>query len=300
MKSRLLFLSVLMMFSITSIYAQTSFSSAGIAIQGIARDNNNTALKDQTISLTFKLYYLDNTNNEELILETTDDVTTDAFGVFSHILNPGSANNIQISNNEAYLRIKNSDNIISDEKLKHVPYAISANNGVPTGSIMPYIGTTPPPGWVLCNGQNISSTTGSAPLISLLGSNNVPDLRGMFLRGAGSDSRTSTETVNLKATQEESLKSHLHPKGTLAVGGGTHRHWMNFYVDETDADGDGGSDDRYGDNNSEGVIQEETDSREGSGVADGTHEHTISGSTGNTGGSETRPVNYGVNYIIKL
>ena len=32
----------------------------------------------------------------------------------------------------------------------------------------------------------------------------------------------------------------------------------------------------------------------------GAHTHTITGSTGSIGSTETRPVNYGVNYIIKL
>ena len=32
----------------------------------------------------------------------------------------------------------------------------------------------------------------------------------------------------------------------------------------------------------------------------GNHTHTVKGNSNTTGGAETRPVNYGVNYIIKL
>jgi hypothetical protein len=32
----------------------------------------------------------------------------------------------------------------------------------------------------------------------------------------------------------------------------------------------------------------------------GAHSHTVIGNTATTGGTETRPINYGVNYIIKI
>ncbi|CAB4136160.1 Phage tail collar domain containing protein [uncultured Caudovirales phage] len=48
----------------------------------------------------------------------------------------------------------------------------------PTGCIMAWPGSTPPSGWIECNGQ--ASTTPA--LVALVGAN-VPDLRGQFIRG---------------------------------------------------------------------------------------------------------------------
>ena len=187
-----------------------------------------------------------------------------------------------------------STGVISDEKLNFVPYAVSASNGVPTGSIMPFIGTVAPRGWILCDGRLLPET--ATELKTLLGSNNAPDLRGMFIRGSGGSLPHLGPA--LKAVQEDSLGSHLHEKGTIATtSAGGHTHTSTFYND--DYDGRGGSTDREW-----GLT---TDSNIGGNYkpvvttsSNGAHTHTISGSTELTGGRETRPVNYGVNYIIKL
>lgn len=293
MKSKLLFLTFLMFLAVASTYAQTSSASqAGIAVQGIARDVNNTALASQSISLTFTIYYLDGSNLEVLIFEETQSLDTDAFGVFSHVINPGAVNNPKIANNQSYLRIKKATVTISDEQLRHVPYAISANNGVPTGSIMPYLGTTAPYGWALCDGTALPAT--ATELIDMVGAN-APNLQGMFLRGAGDDGRATTETVNLMAEQASALKSHLHDKGTLGTTTeGNHRH-SKVTNNQASQDGDGA----IAWNNTDG--NEHTNNSTVYTDYAGPHSHTITGSTGSTGNVvETRPINYGVNYIIKL
>ena len=67
----------------------------------------------------------------------------------------------------------------------------------PIGTILPYGGTTAPSGWFLCQGQAISRTN-YADLFAVIGTAfgsgdgsttfNIPDLRGEFLRGAGTNS----------------------------------------------------------------------------------------------------------------
>lgn len=52
-------------------------------------------------------------------------------------------------------------------------------NKIPPGSIMAYGGTTAPNGWLLCDGRSIN---GHPELAAVIG-NNVPDLRGEFIRG---------------------------------------------------------------------------------------------------------------------
>ncbi|MBF4519002.1 tail fiber protein [Flavobacterium sp. ANB] len=290
MKSKLLLMLCFFCATISN-YAQSSATQSGIAVQGIARDANNTAIINQTINLTFTLYYLDASSIEQPIYKITKNLTTDAFGVFSDVIDPTSVNNNLFANNIAYLRIEKGSDVISDEKLRHVPYAISANNGVPTGSIMPFIGTVAPEGWALCNGGALPAT--AKALIALVG-NNAPNLQGMFLRGTGTSPVNGQAGPALKGTQDDSFESHNH-SASVNDPGHTHGYGDIFYseggkggtVNVTSGIGINGNTD----NDNMGLeIRRTTD---GSGTG-------ISVSTGNTGGNETRPVNYGVNYIIKL
>ncbi|WP_299438658.1 tail fiber protein [uncultured Aquimarina sp.] len=289
MKTKLLFLSFLMLFTISASYSQTSASTAGIAVQGIARDNNNTARANASISLTFFIYHKVASTEVQISTETAN-LETDAFGVFSHVIDPTFQNNANFANFQAYLRITEGPTVISDEQLKHVPYAIAANNGVPSGSIMPFIGTDAPAGWVLCNGQSLTAITGSANLRTLLGSNNAPNLQGMFLRGTGTSPVNNESGPALKGTQQDSFESHNHPDNISIANGGSHTHGYNDrYINDSTSSGD------YADG--DGTNGTDRARTTGSG---GTHNHTVNGGVQDRGDAETRPVNYGVNYIIKL
>ncbi|KAF2515696.1 phage tail protein [Flavobacterium foetidum] len=286
MKTKLL-LMLCLFFAAISNYAQSSATQSGIAVQGIARDANNTALTNQTINLTFTLYYLDASSIEQTIYKVSRNLTTDAFGVFSDVIDPTAVNNSLFANNAAYLRIEKGSEVISDEKLRHVPYAIAANNGVPTGSIMPFVGTVAPEGWVLCNGAALPTT--AKALIAMVG-NNAPDLRGMFLRGAGQNSNTANAAEiapnTLNGTQLSANKSHTHTGTTSTNGEHTHSESATFIYDQGNADGgfDGGG-------HAIGRRTVQT-------ALSGNHSHTFT--TDATGATESRPINYGVNYIIKL
>lgn len=291
MKSRLLL--VLCVFCATmSNYSQSSASQSGIAVQGIARDVNNTALTNQTINLTFTLYYLDASSIEQPIYKITKNLATDAFGVFSDVIDPTAINNSLFANNIAYLRIEKGSDVISDEKLRHVPYAVSANNGVPTGSIMPFIGTVAPEGWVLCNGAALPVT--AKALIAMVG-NNAPNLQGMFLRGTGTSPVNNQAGPALKATQNEDFKSHSHGNGTLTTDiAGNHNHTDGVF-DRILRQNGGGTTDGLDNSATEPDVSTSVKMKDA-----GDHKHTISGVIASSGGSETRPINYGVNYIIKL
>lgn len=151
----------------------------------------------------------------------------------------------------------------------------------PPGTVVAYMGTTAPDGWLLCNGNSYSRNPPYDKLYAVIGNAagsadaanfNVPDLRGRFLRGvdgtAGRDPDSGTRTAmnplgnpgNLVGSvQADAFKSHTHTNNLL--GG-----WSTRYVNYN---GSGGS---YG-------FQETASSA--------------------TGGSETRPINAYVNYIIK-
>ncbi|WP_111706329.1 phage tail protein [Lutibacter citreus] len=299
MKSKLLLLSLLMLFTFTTNYAQTSASQAGIAVQGIARDNNNTAITTgDLIPFLFTIYYTDS-NTEFTVFSDDPNLKTDAFGVFSYVLDVDPEKNSDFANFQMWLKIEAGSPLteISNEPLKHVPYAISANNGVPTGSIMPYLGDSEPPGWVLCKGQTFASIGDKGNNLKefLGGATNVPNLQGMFLRGTGISPENGLSGPALNAPQGEGFKEHDHDKGTLDTEeGGEHHHtykdrWRQHMGD------DNGDDQDQLDNDFRHRDSDRTTPN-----FDGAHNHTITGRTGDAGTTETRPVNHGVNYIIKL
>ena len=173
MKSKLLFLTALILIAVFGSFAQ--ITTTGIAIQGIAREAaTNNAITNSTIGLRFTVYY--GVTPVNAIPVVTASVTTDAFGVFSYTLDVSAIENKIIYDNQLMLKIEQtspSTGIISDEKLNFVPYAVSASNGVPTGAIMPFVGTIAPRGWALCDGSLLPSSAGELKI--LLASNNAPD-----------------------------------------------------------------------------------------------------------------------------
>jgi microcystin-dependent protein len=85
--------------------------------------------------------------------------------------------------------------------------------GMPVGAAMPFLGNTPPPGFLVCNGQAVSRTT-YAELFSVISTIygagngvdtfNVPDLRNQFIRGKADDRAVGS-------LQAGSFASHTHP-----------------------------------------------------------------------------------------
>lgn len=281
--------------------------SQGIAVQGIARDANNTARVNTQLILQFQVYYRVGPT-EVLIYNNSINVNTDFFGVFSHVidLEDDAGTVAEFGNQELWLRISEGNTVISNEVFKRVPYAYAASNGVPTGSIMPFIGTTAPLGWLLCDGGTIDEVPHTLALRDLLGGvSTTPNLQGMFLRGAGTSPLSTTTAVKegpaLMSTQEDSNKSHIHNKGSLTMDiKGNHNHHITYggktynrvvTVGTTDA-----------------VTASTVDATNGEldvinsfvMPTRGDHKHNITGNVGGSGGAESRPVNYGVNYIIKL
>lgn len=108
--------------------------------------------------------------------------------------------------------------------------------GTPTGTIVLYGGATAPTGWVLCNGSAISRTTYSA-LFGAIGTTfgvgdgsttfNVPDCRGIFIRGAGTSGKLSDANSNafagtLGTYQNDKMQGHYHAAVFDNGGGSTY------------------------------------------------------------------------------
>jgi microcystin-dependent protein len=275
----------------------------GISVQGIARDNASSAITDTPLNFTFSITQDDNT----VLYAETQSIKTDNYGVFSHIVRTGNPLN-DTSFNDIDFKIEDLKLIVSvdynsnaievyNQTFQYTPYAYfakKAGNGVPTGSIMPYAGDIAPEGWVFCKGTHLRLIEGSAALIEIVGEF-APDLQGTFLRGTGISPTNENAGPELREHQDDAFKEHLHQKGTLNIAeDGAHSHKTEFLLDRSYGNRDAG--DVYNYNNTtadDGRVSKATDVM-------GIHGHNITGNMAKTGGTETRPVNYGVNYIIKL
>lgn len=297
MKTRSIFL--ILFFACQAIFAQTT----GISVQGIARDANKAALVDEPMTFTFEI--LEASGGTSYYKEDVD-IKTDPYGVFSHIVGTGnvlagSGNFNEIPFSQAHMKLVisvdyNGNNIVvSDSPFQYTPYAKSAENGVPTGTIVAFMGTKAnvPPGWTLCDGTPLNEVPGSANLEALIGAN-APDLRGLFLRGIGSGTNTVAGQAGpaLGAIQQDALKSHNHPDDFSVASGGSHSH--SYWDRSIDEGGSDGPDEYANGDGTHGKDPQRTTSTAGN------HDHTLNGGVLNAGDTETRPVNYGVNYIIKL
>lgn len=187
---------------------------------------------------------------------------------------------------------------------------------LPPGAIMPYGGTTAPPGWVLCDGASYDGTLPEfAELFDAIGTAfggsgnmfNVPDLRGQFLRGvdagAGVDpdaaTRTGGDTVG--STQGSAIVG-LTGTGSAVSGGtttsGQHFHVLNLWSRESGASSNQST---YNEAGGSSSSRPTTDDR-------GAHSHSVSipahsvsiSPTSGDSSTETRPTNVAVNYICKL
>lgn len=276
----------------------------GIAVQGIARNASKAAIAGETKTFNFTINTIG--GGAKKVYEENATITTDPFGVFSHIVGGGGLNASVVGTDtffdidfyeELELVVKVDNNLIYKKKLHYTPYAHYAANGVPTGTIIAFAGATAPKGWLLCDGTIIDAKY--KRLRSIVG-NNTPDLRGRFLRGAGTgDGMTSIDPVNVRQYQGDQIKAHKHEKGNLTTThAGEHSHEIRYHIHWRSFEGEDGSERPliYDHRSQHGVNDGGYHKRT---LNSGNHKHNITGHTANYGGKETRPYNYGVNYIIK-
>lgn len=178
-----------------------------------------------------------------------------------------------------------------------------------SGEITAYGGTTPPTGWLLCDGTEVSRATYSA-LFGIIGTSygagdgattfNLPDLQGAFPRGAGADGPRgdtggSAEIVLTVANLPAHTHSINHTHAATSTNG-THDHAT-------------GSNSSVGGSSAAFVRSPTTgaDYFSSNALVDnaGDHSHTIpayagtSGSTGSGTAINNLPPYVAVNYIVK-
>ena len=164
--------------------------------------------------------------------------------------------------------------------------AVTAQSLLPAGAVMPFAQNAAPAGWLTADGSAVSRSTYSALYAVLLttygagdGSEtfNLPDLRGIFVRG--SDSQTISGTTysgTYAAKQQDAFKTHNH-----AVTDPGHSHNIQYY--QSTGGGTAAANAQVI-NSAIGV------------TASATTGITIN----NTGDTETRPANIALRYCIKF
>jgi microcystin-dependent protein len=159
--------------------------------------------------------------------------------------------------------------------------------GSTAGIIAAFAGTTAPSGWLACQGQVISQTT-YADLYAAIGTTwdiggegagnfRLPDLRGMFLRGAGTNATGSSSGAVGQPVSDYAADTYLNHSHAVTDPG--HAHSYTACTASLAGAAAGG-----------GQPTGATTSSQTTGL-------TVDTST--TGGTETKPKNYGVLYIIK-
>jgi microcystin-dependent protein len=112
---------------------------------------------------------------------------------------------------------------------------LASGVGTPAGAVMAFAMNSTPSGWLAADGSNVNRTTYAA-LFSAIGTTYgvgdgsttfaLPDLRGYFVRGSGTNS-DGTEAGTFGAKQADELEAHTHTvsdtntvsNGTFGVGG---------------------------------------------------------------------------------
>ena len=165
--------------------------------------------------------------------------------------------------------------------------------GSPAGIIAPFAGTSAPSGWLSCNGAAVSRTD-YATLFAAIGTTwgvgdgsttfNVPDLRGTFLRGTGTNGTYGTAVGQAVGTYAADTYLNHNHTATSTDSGHTHTYTA---AGGNQTGGAAGSSYTFCSN---GGTQT---------TSTGNANISTTVATSTTGGTETKPKNYGVLYIIK-
>ncbi len=200
----------------------------------------------------------------------------------------------------------NANDVLQSDGSGNLSFA-ALPQAVPTGSVHLMATTTAPSGYLKCNGAAVSRTT-EAALFAIIGTTwgagdgsttfNLPDLRGEFVRG-WADNGSVDSGRSFGSSQSDANKQHNHTAtSTSTISPADHNHVFPGDDNLIFANGQGGWTDRR-----TGTFNYDAKSQSGNGRIYRTSDATISASTStsiaNDGGSEARPRNVAMMYVIK-
>jgi Phage Tail Collar Domain len=280
------------------VYTQTGFS-----YQAVLRDNKGVLRDNEALNIVAELI-----QNDVTVYSETHSVVTNDFGAFTIIVGQGASgqtyspsiflNSDSTGIIETTLKIsEDGGNVLSESAILGVPVAevakvaLSAHIEFPAGAIFPFAGPVDkiPAGWLLCDGQEYNQTD-YPELFAVIGTYwggpapetfNVPDLRGVVLRGVNGSSSDAF------SDPDTTIRISRHTGGAFGNSVGSyqadefksHKHQWKYYQEQDDQ-GTGGS------------YNEFTFSQAGT-IPDANQPVMSSG------GKETRSKNAYVNFIIK-
>jgi microcystin-dependent protein len=287
--------------------SQVSYALQSVTASTTLTDQNHTAIVDATSAAITVTMPAVTTRREYYILKrdaSTNIVTVTAPS--GGTVNGGVALKLKVKGDSVVLQnIGNNDWWVISDTCDKTPVGTvitAANNSA-----------TPPAGYLYCNGTNYSRTAALyADLYAVIGvawgapnasEFRVPDLRGAFVRGVDGGRGLDEDRNSRKALatggnagdavgsyEGDALKSHAHTGSTSGTtnANGLHTHGVS-------ADNSGGWNKGRVQGSDRGHDSYVTTTETGS------HSHSFSASftTAESGGTETRPENFGVYYFIK-
>jgi len=206
-----------------SVFSQGN-SGLGFNYQAIIRGADGFVLPKQNVELRFSLMPGQQATQASWV--EIHKTTTDTYGTIGVTVGKGTKsggvanlfNDVNFAAVHYWMKveIKEGSNYLelSYTALASVPYAETATNAAssPVGSVMPFAGDADkvPAGWLLCDGREVSRSD-YVVLYNVIGTAwgfgnnsttfNLPDMRGMFLRGLSLDSEMDegvTKRIPLK------------------------------------------------------------------------------------------------------
>lgn len=113
---------------------------------------------------------------------------------------------ISLDDTEAIYRVDKTNNRIE-------PITSPTLGIVPPGCVISYLGYNVPDGYLPCTGAEYD-TTQYPKLYSVLRSNKLPDLRGLFLMGSGTSERpeivAKPDSIDLNEFKDYQIGAHTH------------------------------------------------------------------------------------------
>ena len=201
----------------------------------------------------------------------------------------------------------NANDVLQSDGSGNLSFA-ALPQAVPTGSVHLMASTTPPSGYLKCNGALVSRTT-YADLFAEIGTAfgagdgtstfQLPDMRGEFVRG-WADNRSDLDAGRGFGTKQgDQTKQHNHgASASSSISPSSHNHVFPGDDQFAFANGVGGWTNR-----TTGSFNYDAKSQSGNGKVYRTSDASLSVSTSvsvnNHGGSEARPYNIALMYVIK-
>jgi len=209
------------------------------------------------------------------------------------------------------------DNKINHHLSPHQGVIPEFEEHMPPGCIMAYAASTSPTGWLICNGAAVSRYDYWS-LFAVIGEQfgagdgsttfNIPDYRGAFLRGTGSNG--SYEGPDLNVSQNHATQRHSHDASSNVIDTG-HSHIQTSSNDDFNntSGTDTGPNYGYPTGGNPSYAKYDTGSRNWSNTINSSRtgitvetiiKPSITNGTTYVNEDETRPYNFGINWIIKI